>query len=411
MLVNNSNIKSSLTVALNQNREIIGDDYDNLGKTVGWLGTKAYLSYERLQGWKIVQLNVIQQLFRFLFGVYSSTHLEIVARKLHRLQIAGKEPVAPTVSHIISNLWQRAYPTKPLPHSSVAFGNVNTLNDAQVICFADVHGKTAVRKNMANYINRYYRPGDIILIEGLEVGATGTVESFGMTQDIQAGIIAEGWEPKGFEEFLSPIFQQHKKKRDDLLRYVQNLIDAVPNEFPDLEQDLITFINTIRGYDDTLKELTEYFIKSKDEQTEFIEKFHKIINVETLSETISTTPEKTAILKYIIYKIMSRLERLSEKALYHNLPEESNQHAFNGFDERNHSLCEQIRKYVSEGRRVFVIAGMAHLMEFHNHPIAEVGNTLDQYPHAIIALHDFIEHNNFIKNKLALKSIPLERLI
>lgn len=50
------------------------DRFSQLGQTT-CLGTKTYLSYDGNKGWSIVQLNIIQRIFRYIFGRHYHTSL------------------------------------------------------------------------------------------------------------------------------------------------------------------------------------------------------------------------------------------------------------------------------------------------------------------------------------------------
>lgn len=49
--------------------------YDLLGQMT-CLGTKTYLEFDKNQGWSLTQLNIIQRIFRWIFGSYRFTHLD-----------------------------------------------------------------------------------------------------------------------------------------------------------------------------------------------------------------------------------------------------------------------------------------------------------------------------------------------
>ena len=60
------------------NREFPQGDYEVLNANHSLQWKKHYLSFDREQGWKIVRLNLFQQLARSLLGSYASTHLKNV---------------------------------------------------------------------------------------------------------------------------------------------------------------------------------------------------------------------------------------------------------------------------------------------------------------------------------------------
>ncbi len=87
---------TTLKAALDKNSAVLGKDYELLGKPSRF-GYKTYLSYDKKKGWEIVTLGIISRIFRKIFGLYSTTHLQMVVLPLlmledHKIKLRKNNP-------------------------------------------------------------------------------------------------------------------------------------------------------------------------------------------------------------------------------------------------------------------------------------------------------------------------------
>ncbi len=80
---------------------------------ISTLGSKKglFLAYEKKEGWKVRQLNLIKRLVRKLLGVYGNTHLATVAHQLSAEQAENKYPA---LTNRLYSAWNKAHPTRKI---------------------------------------------------------------------------------------------------------------------------------------------------------------------------------------------------------------------------------------------------------------------------------------------------------
>src|SRR3989344_5642282 len=80
-------------------------EYQQLGRKSGF-----FLSYEGKNGWRLLNLNPFQQLFRLLFsccGAYASTHPKTIVKQLQK-----EVGAPPELMRKIQGSWDKAYPMR-----------------------------------------------------------------------------------------------------------------------------------------------------------------------------------------------------------------------------------------------------------------------------------------------------------
>lgn len=239
-----------------QNHPELGSNYQFLGKSQGSFlkRKKSFLSYNNKTGWDVIRLNAIQLFLRKYFGFYRSTHLKTIAKAWSKVS-QNKEYRDNKLNKRIHSLWEKKFPNKIFPYA-LALGN-SSLEKAEVICIAEQHGLKSSKEVMAHIINRYYREGDIILLESLKAGTEKRAEEiFGPL--LKKGLIVKGWDVEG----LDSIFNTVDKKYEELIKRKEEIVKLFPGKqgeaanYAEIQVKLNQFSKDLPHY-------FEYFISDK----------------------------------------------------------------------------------------------------------------------------------------------------
>lgn len=377
-------VKIKLAEAIDQNKGILGAQCNSLGKAQGRLfgSRKVYASYDAKCGWGFVQLNLFQRLARKLFGCYSSTRLKTITKKVSELQIKDK-PINENFLCKINSVWQKTYQSQPFPSPLLFFGNAKKkVEKAQVFCFAESHGNLLMRKAQGKFINKHYNPEtDIILVEGFVSGKVVSAKESQMTQYVDKSYKVQGWEPKEWEELRSKLsfhkkFDGMKKIEEEILL---SLIATLPNEAHPSRAAFKDYETKLKELQPQIKEFVSYYVKDTKSQDQAIDQLNK------LHEVVLSLGESAATLKVAFAQIMKTIRVDNEKAIYRYVTPEDMKLLKTTFNNRNISLCTDLKKYADQGKRIFLIAGAAHLLQEKNMPNIDIVNkALGRYQHVII---------------------------
>ncbi len=80
---------------------------------------RKYLSFDQSRGWSIVQLNLIDRIFRYLFGSHPTTHLTFIANHITsiRTRITNENQMEAQFLDRMHSCWTRANPTANMTRS------------------------------------------------------------------------------------------------------------------------------------------------------------------------------------------------------------------------------------------------------------------------------------------------------
>ena len=174
-------------------REICGNNYENLGKTVGsyFWKKKILLSYDANTGWNVIQLNYISILLRKL-GFFKSTHLKTIVEEIK----VTADCYNPILNKKIKALWKKIHPEEAFPRSYyVILGNSDP-HEAEIKLFCEEPTNQIDREATGKKINKYYKSGDTILAESCPAGKTSTAKKHRQTEYVNPEYFIEGWNPK-----------------------------------------------------------------------------------------------------------------------------------------------------------------------------------------------------------------------
>ncbi len=341
-----------LSDCLSKNHFLFGSNCEKLGTLRGsCLGGKTLLSYTDKDGWEVLKLNVFQLFFRKVLGAYKSTHLDHIAKRINKLQITDN---IKDCHARVEALW--------IKKNLIGLGN-SDLPEAGIVCFAERHGDKCFRAGIAQLINASYRAGDIILVEGMEADQEIVSKDYQQTKTLNSECIVRGWEPKNFKEINGSSFKKASTKYEELQKLSNYFRDNLKMEgnLTDEEIDILKIkLDELTG---KIKYLNEYY-KSKSKIILQSDEILKEVLEKLKKGNLSSVGKHGAMLYAIIIKILVELEKNQEKALYKNMTSNEVTEIMAGVSVRNTSLINQINKYRREGRKVFVIAGASHLLEF-----------------------------------------------
>ena len=335
-----------LSNCLSKNNPFLGPHCEGLGKIKD--GEKTLLSYTDKGGWEILKLNVYQLFLRKLGG-YPSTHLDYISKKINKLEITEN---IKDCHNRIENFW--------IKKNLIGLGN-SPISQAKVICFAEKHGDICFRSGVAQLINACYREGDIILIEGQEADKEINSKDHQLTNKLKSDCIIRGWEPEKFEEINGTSFKKADSKYSELLNIKDSFNDIIEMEGQLTSKEIAAIQIRLDKLKENIKNLNIYF------QVKSIENVYTVLDnmfEKWKKGELSSTGRHGHVFYAVILKILSLFEKKQESALYKNMTGNESAEIMKGVSVRNASLINEINKYRQNGRKIFVIAGASHLLEF-----------------------------------------------
>lgn len=343
----------SLEGALSKNKALLGDNYEKLGATTGkgLFRRKVMLAYKgKEKGWEIVKLNLIQQLFRKI-GFYKSTHLNRVFNYWNKHKI-GIQNFDKPLEKRLTTLWQKTYPKKPIPAFAQYFSNNKevSLDNVDLFLFGEQHTKASHRKFIGEVINHYYRPGDLILVES-DSGEQIEQKDCDQLKFVNPGCEVKGWDLKKDQyQQTKPIVTLHK---------IENLCSAFSSNFiPESKEKIFKELDSFISEVDPL---LSFFVPNSNDRSKTLKQAQETITALIRNGTIKSSAElEFAALELMLpKKIYEKAEKLKHKySTAEDLKKMKEQVA-----ERNTLLAKTIEENCRPGRRIFVVAGAAHLAQ------------------------------------------------
>lgn len=361
-----------LKECLDKYRSEVGEHCEKLGKSTGpWgLGKKCYLSYTKGQGWDgwdVVKLNIIQRFLRAIRLDYKGTHIDLVGRKIARQPLfADKDCLEAIVSH-----WSKK--------NLFIQGNCS-IDNAKIIGLPETHLKPIYNAAAAQIIKKIYRPGDVILVEAIKAGVKTKAADSAMTSFLSSDFIIRGWEPKNLE-ISNNIPNLRNEKYNELLSILTKAKTFVGRKLTDEEIDSFETVNN------------ELILKIIDLNLYYKSKNKLVLNAANNINAAFTESKETkrAIIWFMkIMQILALFEKRHTKKYYREMSPEENKAISDNMKARNDSLIAEITKYRNKGKRVFVCAGAAHLLNLvEGDESVEVRKFLskDSYCHIVSRLH------------------------
>lgn len=249
---------------------------------------------------------------------------------------------------------------------------------AQVFCFPENHLGQNEREAWGDIINKYYRPGDIILIEGLVAGKVGKAKSYSISRYINPKYPVQGWEPPNYKEIMavSPGHVKFVKKLEQLNAFAEEGI-----KFPKDDQGLENILERYR-------KLANYFSSDKKLTEQWINDLK--LDIEKCDDG------QDFMFQYIMCTAIEKIEKKIDRAQFAKISRSDDLKLIGTIEERNRSLCDEIEKYSDPSRRVFVIAGFAHFLKhpspFNSDDTIQIKQTLEQIPYVMYAEKKHYNH-------------------
>lgn len=363
--------ENNLISILRQNRTFLGNTYERIGKWVGFglFSRKVFLSHDKETGWSIASLNPLQLLFRNAFGLYRNTHLKHVFKCLSEENPQSKVADLSFYSRI-AKVWAE---------KCLKWVGNTSLKDAQVFCFGEKHGDHAYREVVQQFINENYREGDVVLIEGFKAGEVIKACDSQLTQKLKENCLVMGWEPQNFKELNQNGFKLHHAKYQELLELMKQFETTFPENFSFTQSEIPLLKKSLEEIGDKVQELNQYYNSKDWEVLKVKELFSNLL--QQVSEQKFKNPR--VLIFYAICETLSKLEKEQGKALYKNLTTDAQKHLLKNAPLRDLSLIQEISKNRHDGRRIFVIGGLAHFIQT---PYASSKNQVKEE----LAKHQFV---------------------
>lgn len=345
-----------LSECLLKNKYDLGVGSANLGKSQGCFlcRYKIFLAYSDETGWKIVRLNLIQLFFRRCFGAYKSTHFEYIVSRLNDIRV---DAATQSCQSRIRQIWNKKH--------LVWLGNVPP-SEAQVICFAEAHGDKSFRTGISELINAGYKEGDIVLLEGLKAGAIDSGPyRHQQAEYLKRECVTQGWEPENFEELVEVAHKTAFAWKAKMKTCMEDLVRDLRTKGEFTAEELEALKVKLKKFGEEVKILNTYY-QSKSELVLNIDDNIDDLFKKVAAGTLSTVGDHGQLLKVILLCALAKLEENQEDANYTNAkltPEEIST-LMSGVGPRNASLVSEIDKNRRLGKKVYVIAGASHLLNY-----------------------------------------------
>lgn len=336
-----------LNDCLNKYNSVLGENLVNLG---GYIGKgcnrkKVLLSFSDKKGWSVRKLNLVQLFFRKILITQKSTHRKHIIKHINQIEEGDKK-----VDYIKGILAKRKL---------IGLGNAK-FSKANVICIAEKHYQNSLQATYSRIINKYYRKGDVILIEGqqanhkLNPDLNNDQAKYFHPSDYDIF----GWEPLDTEIEATPS---------------QKIADKMANECITSYKDFINFFNSLEKSNLEFEDISKKANLLK-EKIECLNKYYQsnsdiVVNANHfIDEALGKLKNNRSDLSFMqfVKKAFVELDKNHEKAALQNVTEEDIRVAKKTLAARNDSLIREINKYRKEGRRVWVIAGQGHFLHGEN---------------------------------------------
>lgn len=328
------------------------------------------------------------------FGCYRSTHLKVMANRWALLPENVKNE---QLNERIKEIWDKAHPHQIFPEN-FCFGN-STPKRAQLFCFAEDHTNMTFRKFIGETIDKHYRPGDIILVEGVDAG-TSIKTKLTAADRVTKATSAMGWDQEVLQNGTFPEYEEKYKRLTTVVMEIEHRInknkiyynkthDADIKRMTDAYEEFATYVIAdpaeLARRKGIIKELIDDFKNGKFNESVFVFTFLE------LSRELEVKGNQGA--KYRHETAVDR--RLLKKT----------------FQPRNVSLCKEIDKHTKQGRRVFLIAGAAHLISLNkDFPIADVKKCINKKPFVLFTPKQLFHSGNLsFSNNRDLKQVSHSR--
>lgn len=380
-------MKTSIQACIAQNAEIIGKNFESVGKSVPWHGRKVYLSYNTHNGWEVLQLNIFQRFLRATGFFYRDSHLKHIQaawknEKIHDASLKKQHPL----NQIIKTLWNKHY-------YLIARGNSHP-EKAKIFCFGEAHGDYRFRKTIANFIDENYKVGDIILVEGCPVGEISLKNKW--TRYLKGkDYIVQGWEPTHVnlgKFFLFEATEKTSERIDELGELLADIKTACPENDICTKEELNKLKVPFDAFIAEYPSLAEYFLVPNNEIQVKVKILKRVFSDLEAGELSGQELYGLALI------VLQDFANNYEKVLYHHrqlldqLHDQNLEKLYEEFEEhnkeRNKVMCEEIDKGLNAGKKVFVIGGEAHFLTQNAARIKHLAATksfLKKHPHLIIS--------------------------
>jgi hypothetical protein len=404
---------STLHKVLSNNKTLLGDQYQNLGKSTGSFLYKKriFLAYnEKKNEFDVVTLNVIQIFLRNVFGFYKSTRLAVVANAWDGYKIDNEKlpKELDALDQKLHSAWKRKYPKAAFPTYAIFLATDSSQNP-RIIAGADIHTDDILHKVFGRTINQHYKPGDLVIVEGVRAGIV-TTKRQGATQHIKESVLLQGWEPEGFEK--STVFDKTIKEVVNPMEQTWvKLRAAVPKDDNFSDQDLIPLEQAIKEFSEAMGQAYAHNYSNAQEREnqlsadrEFLRKSYAKLKDKSFPQGEKATRGQMW-LAIIAQGILLKVSDKTEKAKYDHVTKKGWKDAVKRGGIRNASLADQIENALKSGRRVMLTAGALHLI--NGGPKENMDRILalfQKYSTVLVTNRKFFQQHAFVNGHL--REIP-----
>jgi hypothetical protein len=229
-------------------------------------------------------------------------------------------------------------------------GNVDTLDEADVICFAiDDPSDKQLQKKIDERIAELHRESDVILLQGRKVSQSG---SPWLTQCEAKGSLIVGCEPENYEQLLGTPegYDENLNQLETLFKPIFNLLS---NGLPSTAEEIAQMDEALKVFVSEHKRLAEYF---DPETTYRLENLFGKGFSHFKQTVLDAAHDPIQLFKALILTALDPLEKNQMEARDRHMTPENYQQLYAGIPVRNAFLCQEIDKWRAQGKRVIVLA-------------------------------------------------------
>lgn len=381
---------------------------------------KSYLVLDQNGEVNVRELNPFQTLARKFLGFYKETTLKHLIQSWNKnLLVNGN--VSPELTGTITALWNKKY-SQPVPiHTAETFyvGN-SPVEDAEVVCIGQLFSDPDNTNFCGKILAKYYRPGDEVLVEGIDSNHTICSSDNEQTIYLNPTVDVQGWEPVGYEAMHNKVFGTLTKLENQLkssaslaLKLLNNVhFSKDPNQFTfriiPKEEPLsneegasndANYEFTSQNYEiiwnALLQKAVENFIESieladQPNKKESEDNIPAMTDPECVKQHLQTlmesqkNDEDCAILIKTINHLFAKYESRFKEEVYKKHWNPTQELFFKTtWKVRQQSLSLEIEAKRKLGKRIFVCAGASHFFPTAGKDQSEVMETLKKYKFTI----------------------------
>lgn len=363
----------------------LNTNLQNIGKYTrqGIFWYKSFLSFDKNGHLKIRQLNLLQILTRRFLGWYQDTTLRNVIKSWDAYQIKHGN-ICPELTEKLSSLWKNNYFTvAPFRTSDTFYIGNSKIENAEVIGIGQVFSDPNNSAFCGKLLSLYYKPGNIILVEGVDAGRILSSDQNPQTSLLKSSAEIHGWEPMGYEALNARVFEstlsienQFRFSASMALKLINNK-NFQKNEGSWNQLFISAMENFFEAIDKMTERLPEEHPSDSSDKLPRLEEFKK--QHQFFLESQKTNDECKSFIEAFKHFFKKYHQSFQKSKYTHKWTAAQDNFFKNTWGIRQQSLSNEIERFRKLGKRIFVCAGASHFFPNRGKNDSSVMATLQQY--------------------------------